>query len=156
MSKVWLEAGEIVASGGKVTLCADCPCDTGTGSVVSVSCCGCTSMPGTWELTVSGIANNICGTPGGCLTGNGTFRLEYKGGCNWESPAFDLCGFPTTTYLLTHDGTNWTISVPPTGEMSWSKSCASFNCLGNNTMTGAPPGAGVCSWPATVQLNAVV
>lgn len=154
MSKVWLEAGEIVMSGGKVTDCDACPCDTGTGTQVAVDCCGCLSMPQTWKITVAGITNQDCAD---CANANGTFNLVYPGtGCTWNSSTFNtLCAATGQWSLYCVSGTTWQLDLLSAGNpiASWTK--AGFACLSSNVMTLSFSTTNCAGWPATITVDPV-
>ena len=129
----------------------ECPC-------CGITCSECTDLaPSVWKITVSGITNGDCST---CSVFNGTdIQLPDFGiDCTWASePAQSSCFSPPGTgelwVLNTTFGVEWVLTAqgnPTIGR--WTRSLASFDCLGSNVMTLASSSSQCNNLPSTITI----
>lgn len=116
-------------------------------------CCGCSSFPSRWRLTITGVTNNTCGE---CNGYNLSILLfKQQGLCIWVG--FDTEGFcgANSEYVLVCESTHWDLDLPGIvglGSAFYRTLVANWNCLDMNVMPRFEVQSPHCNWPLTVTL----
>lgn len=96
--------------------------------------------------------NGTTSCEGDCNDLNGDWTLTYQGSCFWSTGDVSPCYSSAPTWQLSCDGTEWaleTTCLAGAGVIRYTKSIASWSCLGSNTLTRVREDC--CdSWPTTL------
>ena len=145
------------------------------GDVVTEACCDCDSVPLRYSFSVAGVSNNVLCSR--CNIYNGDFVLTFRSaggdlGCVWtngdEYPgSYDVCcdalgNDADQIWMLECDDITtgfWTL-LPSFTCVSgtipvYTKSRATWSCLGSNSLTLVTSPTVCDSWPASITLTPV-
>jgi hypothetical protein len=133
-------SGSAVGSGSGAASGSGSESGSGSGTDVVGPCCGCDALPRVWTFSVSGFygGESECSTGRSCADINGSWTLTYVGDCVWNSGDNGACVEGEGTWTLFCDANDWilgTEGVAGAFVNIWKKSRATWNCLGENTLT---------------------
>ena len=146
-------------------------------SCCDAGCCGCAAVPASYDVVISGVTGGAIFddlSDCHCPTINGTYNLADSGDCFWlyndpdyctgsgSSGAIDFIGIDIRLYC---DETTWYLVITVVlgyDDASqrfyiafYTKSRATWSCLGTNVMDFSSAGVTCSGWPATMTVTPV-